>query len=160
MTGRESVLDRVRAVAAQKAEAHHLDLDVPGYGGDLVVRLGPVGWDESVEVTERAQKQAGKAAGRAAWNAGADLLITGVRDVLLRTDDGLEPVNGDAPSRITKDLMVLLGFTDPPDTARGMLAALFCHAVSPELAVAAACAEYQAWLSGVDADVAEQTLGE
>lgn len=154
MASRESVLDRVRAIQAREHEARHLDLDVPGFGGDLVLRLGPMGIDamptgEGVDTTSP----------RAMWNLAADSLIRGTRDVLLRCDEGLVPINPDRPSRVDRDLMELLGIT-PPERARQCLVALCAQANDPEVAVTTLAGAYSEWLAGTADEVHEVVLGE
>ena len=161
---RESVLDRVKAAHQRAATAKHLDVDVPGYGGDLVLRLGAVGWDTTNEVIakNRAAGTANTRAGRPTrgdWNAAADMVIRGTRDVMLRVDDALEPISPDGATGINRDLMVLLGM-EQRDTARECLLALFAPANDPDMAILDVSHAFQEWLAEGDAEATAAAMGE
>ena len=163
---RETVLERVRRRAQEEQAAKHLDVPVPGYGGDLVVRLAPIGWDTTAEIGERnhalaaASAKAGRTVSRAQWNTLADLVIRGVSDVMLNVDGHLVPLREEGSTGLTRELGEALGWPTVPDTARQILLTLFARANSPELHVTSVAVRYQEWLEDADQVVVEAVLGE
>jgi hypothetical protein len=156
----DSVLQALRARRQTHAADRHVDLDVPGYRGLLVLRLGPIPSQTMSRLRERAERSRSP---ERDYNLNADTLIAACRQVLGRarpTDELQLLVDPEGePVRIDERLAELLGVEGVKD-ARGMLRVLYEGANSPELAVAAAGGQYVEWASGANNEIDEELLGE
>jgi hypothetical protein len=155
-----SVLERLKARRSELAGERTFDLEVPGTGGLLVLRLGVMPRQRLAALTTRAAKTNGS---EGDLNLNSDTLISACRSVLVREhrDDELRPVEPEAaqPVRIDERLGARLGL--PQATrARDVLQAVFGMAPSPDLAIGAAAGQYMQWASAADADVDEEFVGE
>ena len=148
---RESVLDRIKARHAQALEARTVDMDVPGYAGDLVMRLGPVGFRRASGFIDAVQK--------GDFGPLADAVIHGCRDFLIRVDGELVPLR-ETSTRVGVDLADALGWGSDPKSARDALVTLFGAAHDPELAVTAFAADFVAWCGEQHDEAAEELSGE
>jgi hypothetical protein len=156
--GQSSLIDQLREMRAQKAAAVHHDLEVPGYRGCLVLRLGPLGSSVIGKLRERAERSASPDRD---LNANSDCLIAGCREVLARTsrESELEPIDPehDGPTRIDEHLAELLQLGTT--TARASLLALWDKANAPEIAIGMAAGEYVEWCAETQVDIDEEFVG-
>lgn len=153
-----SFLERVRARRAEQRAERHIDIDLPGYGGDVVLRFGPVSWEVVQQVADRAQK--GKDP-RRMLNAQADLLIAACREVLVRVDGEVGPIVEGETVRFDAQLGAALGIpADDARTARSVLFEAFSLANAPDIAVAGVAVELQQWMGETDAEIDQALLGE
>jgi hypothetical protein len=156
--GDSSVLAALKAQRAQIAEEHTLDLDVPGYQGLLVLRMGVVPNRQLQAIRDRAERSKSP---DAESNGNADLVITGCQDVLGRasTEDALESLgDGHGPMGLSSNLAALLQLDLASDGARGVLLALFSLAPSPELAIGVSAAQYVEWMRTGTQEIDEALL--
>lgn len=149
-----SHLDFLRARHAAIAADRHLDLDVPGYQGRLVVRYGRVPWVAIAHAQELIAKPGRD--GEGSLLAQADFLIAACREILVRDDAGeLAPIDpSGAPRRFDAELGVL--FETDATTARAVIRYVFAN--DPALAVQAG--EVMEWTIRNEDDVADEFLGE
>lgn len=154
---RESALDRIRRRRDELAAERHHDADLPGYGGAVVLRFGAVSWEQIQEIGARAQKDKGE---RRLLNAQADLLITACREVLVRVDEELVPIDDPGPVRFDQHLADALGLEPGERSARAVLFEAFELANAPDVAIAAMSAEVQQWMGESDGEIDQVLLGE
>lgn len=132
----------------------HLDLEVPGYDGHLILRLGPVPWSAIAKTQTLASRE--DRDGRALALANMDVLIAACRDVLYRDDAGdLIPVDPSGESRrIDPELAALLGLdsTSARDTLRWIFPS--------EVTLAVAAGEVLEWTRRMDTETADELTGE
>lgn len=166
-TQRRGLEERLRrrreAIGAQDRS---IDLDVPGYGGDLLVRYGMIegGWDVIKKIGERVQKSKNP---RAELLAACDTLVFACKGIYVRQDSGaIEPLDDPAaeaaptfgePDRIGS----VLGFSSRdaqqnPITARQCVLRMFNN----ELAVQAQYVELSQWLQDANTEDDGEFLGE
>lgn len=159
--GQDSLIGSLVARRKAHAAERHFDVPVPGYQGQLVLRLGPIPGQALNRISEQAQ---GSKSPERTFNANADTLIAACREVLGRkdADDPLTtlPDEEGEPVRLDKRLGSLLQLPGEPQRARAVVLALFGLANSPELAVAVAAAEYAEWAASANTDLDEELLGE
>jgi len=153
-----SLLDRLRARRAEIAAEQTTELLVPGYGGLVALRVGPIDARTQSKIAHRVMQS--KAPDRE-WNAAADVLIAATREVVVRgeVDDPWLSIDEEEPVGISNRLAEALGFAQEP-TARGVLVALFGLAPSPESAITSVSADYGSWASGADEEVDDAFVGE
>jgi hypothetical protein len=156
-------LAAIRAEREKAAERHVYDLDVPGYGGLLVIRCGPLGGNRATILRERWERSKDP---RRDFNLNADTIIGACREVLGRPTP-LEPLQPLAPDPMIVDseLAELLHLEiDTIDgakpTAREVLQALFSAAHDPDIAIGVAGGEFMAWAASAEDQVSEEALGE
>jgi len=154
------LLSMIREQRARKLGRNTVDVEVPGYGGRLLLRLGPIDGRQLASILERRERSQNP---ERDFAVNADLLIAACREVLRRetrsgplavvVDDEDEPVRVD--DRLARMLQL-------PETtrAREVLAYLFEAANVPEMAVGIVAARYLEWAEGSDEDVDEELLGE
>jgi hypothetical protein len=155
----DSILDAVRKRREALEHDRHLDLELPGYHGCLVLRCGPINAKKLSQVRERVTRQGAGAALDFAFNA--DIVIDSCREVLgrRRPEDELEPIDPEGtPVRVDARLAELLGVD--AKTARDLLLVLYGGAPSPEVAVERAQIELYQWSSGMEPELEEDLLGE
>ena len=152
-----SLIEQLRGLRNAETKEAHYDLDVPGYNGCLVLRLGPLGASFISKLRQRAEKSRSPDVD---LNANLDVLIAGCREVLGRTarDAELEPLDEENdPTRIDDHLAELLQLGTT--TARGSLLALWDKANAPEIAIGLAAGEYIEWSGETQADADEEFMG-
>lgn len=155
----DSVLEALRAQRARHVADRHYDVDVPGYDGLLVLRLGPIASPVLTRLRLRAERSRSPDVD---FNLNADTIIAACRAVLgrARREDMLVPLKDTEgePVRIDDRLAELLGID--ATVARDVLRTLFEGANSPELAVAATGGSYVDWAASANAEADEEFLGE
>ena len=133
----------------------HLDYEVPGYDGRLVLRFGPVPWSAIAKTQALASRD--DRDGRALATANMDVLIAACREVMFRDDAGelgsVDP-SGEAHG-LDAELGALLGqeFT----TARAALRWFFRN---EDVAIAVAAGEVLTWTQRMDAETSDAFVGE
>lgn len=132
----------------------HVDLDVPGYDGHLVLRFGPVPWSAIAKTQALANRD--DRDGRALALANMDVLIAACREVLYRDEDGeLIPVDPSGESHgIDPELAKLFGLDST--SARETLRWIF----PSEVTLAVAAGEVLEWTRRMDTETAEELTGE
>jgi hypothetical protein len=149
-----SHLDWLRARHEVIAADRHLDLDVPGYQGRLVVRYGAVPWS----VVSKAQDLIAKPGrdGEGSLLAQVDFLVAACREVLVRDAAGeLAPIDPSGETRrFDPELATLLGAGT--NNARALVRWIFAN----DPAVAVQAGEVMSWSIDTDADVSDDLLGE
>jgi hypothetical protein len=155
----------IAALRAQRAEAevpHELDMEVPGWGGLLVLRLGPIPPAQLNRLVERANNAKSKTA---ATDASADMLIAACREVwgrkpgrplVMLTDEDSEPLRLD--KRLAEQFQLKDATGETPERARGVVLALYNAVPSPELAVGSSASEYVEWARGANAEIDSELL--
>lgn len=152
-----SIFELLKAKRAAHVVERTYDVDVPGYGGLLVIRCGslPGSW-----LSKTADRRETSRSPERDFNANADTLIAACREVLARPsiDDELQPLDEDEPMQIDERLAEGLGI----DVTRGRLLVrqLFGAAPIPELALGDAMGGYIEWARAVNADADEAFAGE
>lgn len=149
-----SPLDRIKGRRAELLEDRHVDLAIPGYGGDLVGRFRPVEWEQLRKIALRVDQSKDP---RRELEGQATTLIRACRGIYIRQDGELVPIGDDdlAPVRFDKRLAELLDI-EGADTALGVLFEVFAN----DLAVTAVHNRLAAWMDRSDEEVAEELLGE
>lgn len=153
-----SVFGALKAKRAEYVSSETYDIDVPGYGGQLVLRLGTVSGGQLVKFAER--REASKSPERD-FNMSADLLLAACREVLWRETPESEPqpFDGDEPMLIDERLAAGLGLG--ASSGRELVRALFSAVPMPEMALGQALgAGYMEWASGVRSEADEEYVGE
>jgi hypothetical protein len=150
-----TVLDALKAQRARVAAEHTIDVLVPGWGGLLALRLGPITSQQQAKIGERAQKTT--------VHADAALLISAFRAVLGRarpTDEFtvLPDEEGD-PLGLDKRLADRLDL-GPVSSAREVVDALFARANAPSIAISGATGEWFEWARSASEEIDEDFLGE
>ena len=133
----------------------HLDLEVPGYDGRLVLRCGPVPWAAMARVSQALASREDRE-GRGALAGNMDVLIAACREVLFRDDAGeLRPIDPSGTTRrIDPDLAVLLGLES--GSARETLRWIF----PSEVALAVASGQLLDWTRSMSSEAADELAGE
>jgi hypothetical protein len=160
----ESHLERFRTLRAERVVEKHTDLEIPGYGGELVCRYNPISWDELKRIGEKVEKMKHP---RRELLGQADTLIAACEQFFVRVKGELEPLDPDDPVAIRYDdrLAKALGFDaknsdGSAKTARQIVLETFGLAVNPELAVTAQHNELAEWMQGANQEADEELLGE
>ena len=155
----ESILGVIRAKRAEQVADRTLDLDVPGYGGLIGLRLGPVRGQVLSRILERARDSRSP---EKDYNANADTLIAATREVLIRMRPEDEwtvlPDDDGEPVKMDDRLASRLGLE--ATKAREVVRELFGQANAPELAVGATANEYVEWATATNAEADETLMGE
>jgi hypothetical protein len=155
----ESVIEAIRARRVALAAKHAYDVALPGWQGQLVLRLEPIPGPQLTRIAARAE--ASKSPERT-FNGNADILIAACSEVLARAreEDELVPLPGPGgiPCRLDETLCRYLAME--PVTARELVRELFKGAPSPDFAVGYAANEYVQWAAATNADLDEELLGE
>lgn len=152
-----SVFDALRAKRAEHNAESFYDLDVPGYQGLLVLRLGPIPGPTLSALRARMEKSR---APERDYNLNADYLIAACRDVLVRgsVDDPLVPADDEDPMRLDVRLAEALGLTST--SARDTVHQVYGAAPSPELAISVAVGRYLEWAAAMNVEDDEAFMGE
>ncbi len=155
----QSVIDALRQRRAALAADRHYDVDVPGYGGLLVLRLTPI---TAALWTRLADRVTRSSSPERNFNLNADTMIATCKIVLARArrDDPLVELRTDDgnPIRLDDQLAEILGVECR--TARDVVRAVFAQANAPELTVNTTVGEYVEWCREANADLEEELLGE
>lgn len=140
-----SVLDELRARREQlRTRDRHLDYEVPGYDGDLVIRFNPAPY----ETVHRYQTSAGDA--ERELEVDTDVIVESCREFLVKEDDGkLAPIKeGETTTFATAD--EVFGFES--DTVRATVLEIF----PSKLAVSEAASHLVVWSRAIDYEVDEK----
>jgi len=151
--GAASHLDWLRARHEAISAEHFLDLDVPGYQGRLVVRYGRVSW----RTISRAQDLLAKPGrdGEGALLANVDFLVDACREVFVRHEGKLEPIDPSGePRRFDPELAQLLG--SETTSARETVRWLFAN----DPAVAVQAGEVMQWSVRAGEEDTDEMMGE
>lgn len=144
--GDGTLLDGLRKKREGISKDRTMDLDIPGYDGELAVRYGIVPWDELKVIGEKAQESRAR---RKELMAHADTLIRACRTILLKnqTTGEMQPANeiikeykDGEPVRFDERLAEM--FKLDTKSARETLFAVFAN----DLAVTAQHNELGAWM--------------
>ncbi len=155
-----SIWEALRERRERLAADRHFDLEVPGAGGMLMLRLGPISGKKQAQLTDRLQKSQSP---ERDFNLNADYLLSATQGLLGREqasgpweelvgEDG-EPLRFD--HRLAEKLSLPEG-----TTSRELVRYVFGFAPSPEVALAMACGQYLAWAGAVGVELDEEYLGE
>lgn len=166
-----SVLGRLRARRDDLAQDHHLDLDIPGYDGDLVARYRPLTAAEQTRIAakvERADRLAGndEQAAEAQLRTALDTIIASCVEILVREDGVMVPLaeitGASAPVRYDQALADALGIPGA-DSARAVVRGVFprdSHGDVVPQPVNRHANEVAAWMARIGSDVDGDLLGE
>jgi hypothetical protein len=153
-----SLLDVIRerrdAVAAERT----YDMPVPGFGGLLVLRCGPVPAETMTAARDRFARSRDPAKN---FGFAADILIRVCQEVLARATRAEELRSPDPTGetlRLDEHFAEL--FRLDARSGREVVRWLFGNAPSPELALDMAMQAYFEWAQGADDDADEDLLGE
>lgn len=142
-TAADSVLETLKKRREVISADRRLDLDIPGYNGDIVARYKPVPWDRLKKIAEKAEASSSH---RKELNAQADTIAMACDTLLVRIEEELIPLHeaypdvfGDRPAKYDDRLGKLLGFD--ADTGRQAVLRLFRN----DLAVTAHQTEIGTW---------------
>jgi hypothetical protein len=145
-----SALDRIKARREDLRKERHLELEVPGYGGELVVRYRPVPWDGLREIARKVDRSNHP---RKELNGQVDTLIAACDEVLIRVEGDLQPIEDGQTTRFD-GLPDLLGYE--ATSARAAVFGLFNN----DLAVVTAHNDLAEWMAGAEEEADEELLGE
>jgi hypothetical protein len=164
-----SLIARARAQReARRAARKPLDLDVPGYGGTLVVRYGALDWNATHRVLTNERDDA-----QATLEDNLDTIVKACRALMVRDEAGelvsladeLRAAGEQVAGEVRFDEVALEALELPPvpaavrSKARAAALAIFGEATSPELAVSLHAGAIGAWMHGADAMVDEEAAG-
>jgi len=159
-----SVWDTLRQRREALGADRHLDLDVPGTGGLLQLRLGTITGAKQAQLSDRVIKSRSP---ERDFNLNADYLIAACLAILGRnttsepyevmTDPDGEPVT--LGSLAHSPAAASLGLS-PSLPTREVVRYLFGFAPSPEIAVGRAAFDYMEWASASGVELDEEALGE
>lgn len=132
----------------------HLDVEVPGYDGRLVMRFGPVPWATIARAQTLATRE--DRDGRGLLAANMDVLIAACRQVLFRDDAGdLASVDPSGePRRVDPELAELLGIE--AKSARDTLRWIF----PSEISIGVVAGEVVSWTQSMSTETADELMGE
>jgi hypothetical protein len=158
-----SALADLRARHEAVKQETHVDLDIPGYGGELVCRYVVMPWTENERLLKkgaRTEEYDGQV-----LDAMCDRLIAACKEFLVRQDGKLVPLDDTKPVRYEPRLAEALNVDpgDPPDT-RTILKGVFALPQPDEQRVPYVISghddEYLAWLTGGIERADEEFQGE
>lgn len=146
----QQLRDRRQALVAGRT----IDLDVPGYDGDLVVRYRFVPYEELAAAGEALAKV--KDPRQREVFAACDTLARCADEVFLRVGGELTPVSEDGvPVKFDDRLAEALGFDDPGSARLNVRETFACN----DYAVIAQAIEVSAWLQDGEANATEEAAG-
>lgn len=156
-----SILESLRARAQQLQAEQTIDLEIPGYSGQLVGRYRAVSLPRAMSAAGEMNPIMPK------WTMAADTLARALEAVYYRDEQGdLSPLYPE-PVRFDDDLVEMFGLRPTEHSARGVLVALCGGAELGESRVWTHYMAYQGWLmAGGDDDaplaqgVADAAVGE
>jgi hypothetical protein len=156
----ESVMQRLREKRKSISERNEIDIDIPGYDGELVARYRLMEGHEFELIGKKVRRQFKSTADRLTYGS-ADTLIAACVNILIRgADDRLYPL-GDLiglpgePIRYDDRLAEFLKFE--ANSARDVILGVFAN---NELALAQHQVKFARWTSDTSKDVSEDFLGE
>ncbi len=151
--GAATPLDRIKGRLEELRQERHTEIDIPGYGGELVVRYRPVKWEALREIARRVEQSKSP---RRELDGQASTLIDACQEVLIRVDGKLEPIDPAEvhPVRFDQRLAALLDFE--AESAREVLYGTFNN----DLAVVTVHNELAEWMADADEEVNETFVGE
>lgn len=155
-----TLLDHLKAKRAELAQRQTIDLDVPGYGGDLVIRYKSIPLEQLNETLLKVTRAGSE---KHVLEANADLLIRTCEGIYVRQspDSPLEPLDPEASEPTTFSsgtLPELLGLTDVT-TARQEVFAVFSPDGAQPLAIGRHSDAVITWLQG-SSDEEEERLSD
>lgn len=107
-----SVIERLREMRASFSDDAHVDIEVPGYRGELVARYGPLPWEVVRNIAIRGER--GKRNPDIGPLLAADGLANAIIGFYIREGDELKPLtwNGLPVDSYGESLRLVLGLTD------------------------------------------------
>lgn len=156
-----SVLDAIKARRRELAGSKNLTLQVPGYGGHLLIKYKAVSEQELRPITQKVEKSLNSNKESSYLDLAADLLIKACDDVLVREtlDADAEPIDKQAATTFsTGTLNDYLGLD--AKTAREEVFQLFSPDGSQPLAATQHAQAITSWLQGNLEEIDKQLLGE
>lgn len=158
-----SLLSRLREHRKEIAENKTIDIDIPGFKGELFCRYRLLDGDEVRKIQQRAREQFRNNRGEQLFATVCDNLITACDEFFVR-DEGREiparehpEVRQDAPIKYDASLVQILGLDVPPEgTRRQVVMALFG---GNDLAVQAHAGVLTRWMMKLGLEV-DLELGE
>jgi hypothetical protein len=150
-----SQLDRLKERRRRaREEREPLDLDIPGYGGELVARYRVLSFEEMEKLQDRGGKMARAADIEVELKITMDTIAAACVGIFLREDGKLRPLNevdakfGDEPVRYDERLAEAVG-VDSEGKVRILIRRMF----PTELSIIGHLQRVSNWMSGVnDAD--------
>lgn len=149
-----SALGKLKQQRQRIAATRSFDVVVPGWGGLLVLRLGPVTGEQQSRIVERARGSTAR--------VDLDFLVAAFKEVLFREtpQSVLEIVtDDDVPVGLDRRLAEALDL-GKVDSARDVMRALFSQTNSPPQAIAGASNEWADWARSANDEIDEDFLGE
>jgi hypothetical protein len=155
--GSAAVMDLLRAKRAEHTASRTYDIDVPGYGGLLLIRCGPPPPGALARLRVRYERSRSP---ERDFDMNVDLLIVACVDVLYRPDAKAEPrpISLGDPMGLDERLAEGLGLD--AKSGRELVRQLFGKAPSPELAVNSVMGNYLEWAAAVVDETDADFLGE
>jgi hypothetical protein len=160
----DSLVERLRQQRREIAEEHVIELDIPGYGGDLFARYRLLDSKEIDNITTRAGRQYRDKGERLIAQI-CDTLILSCEEFFYR-DNGKEipvrthhSVNSEVPVRYDRNLAAFMGFEEElpePATARSVVLGVFG---GNDIAAAAHNAQLAQWMMRMGREI-DLELGE
>lgn len=151
-----SPFEHLRRRRQQIANIKYLDLDIPGYGGELVARYKLLNWDHVRRIAKKHENSREK---RKLLYAQVDLLIEACDGFYRRVDGGeeLAPLDPERTIRYDKALAEGMGFSEEEsESARKVCLALFVN----DLALVDHHGDLLNWMRGSQEDVDAELVGE
>lgn len=152
---RATLLNSLRASREELKADHYLDLDLPGYKGQLVARFRPF----PLEKQERKMAEFQKASGKQPilLKAACDTLIDACEQLMLRSEEGSEPfpIDAEAMPLIAFDTRAAELFGFSANSARQVVIGLF----PTEQAILAMNVRVSQWMQDVTRETDETLLG-
>jgi hypothetical protein len=153
----QSPFERLRRKRRQIAEVKDLDMDIPGYGGELVCKYKLLNWDHIRRIGSKHQNSRDP---QRLLLAQMDLLIEACVGFYYRKGDELKPLHPDKPVRYDLSLAEILDIElDEQPSARKVCLGVFVN----DLALVDHHQDLLTWMRGaqeeVDEDIAGESLG-
>jgi hypothetical protein len=157
-----SLLSALRARRDEHAAEQTYDAEVPGYSGQVALRLRALTAREQSRISNRLTTS--RAPDKEAL-ANMDTLVIACTEIVVRDDydepwQSLGALDGGEPIAIDERLVDVLKLTPEADTARETLRSLFGLAPSPDIAINGVVNDYLEWLRGANDEVDREFVGE
>jgi hypothetical protein len=153
-----TIFDQLRNQRRKIAGEHRLDLEVPGWGGQLVLRMGPIEPRRMKQLLDRARAATNDPEQGERYNA--DLIILATQEVVFRGTDGVEQVMADDHGPIGLDARLGEGLGLHASTAREVVFGLFDGANDRVIAIGTFAQRWIEWAQSADEEVDESFVGE